>query len=187
MASNYRGCGKSEGTDAFGGDDVHDVIHLLDLCEKLNSVDTKNINMFGVSRGGMMTYETLREDRRIHKAVVVAGVADCTMNYEEREDMRSLLTELIGGTPEQLPEEYSRRSAVAWADEINTPLLIFHTTGDDKVSIKQADKLVKQTWIGAGATVKNNISIASGCMIGAGAVVVKKIDSVTLPTQKYFF
>lgn len=48
------------------------------------------------------------------------------------------------GTPEQLPEEYSRRSAVAWADEINTPLLIFHTTGDDKVSIKQADKLVKQ-------------------------------------------
>ena len=92
----------------------------------------------------MMTYETLREDRRIHKAVVVAGVADCTMNYEEREDMRSLLTELIGGTPEQLPEEYSRRSAVAWADEINTPLLIFHTTGDDKVSIKQADKLVKQ-------------------------------------------
>ena len=51
------------------------MIHLLDLCEKLNSVDTKNINMFGVSRGGMMTYETLREDRRIHKAVVVAGVA----------------------------------------------------------------------------------------------------------------
>lgn len=120
VASNYRGCGKSEGTDAFGGDDVHDVIHLLDLCEKLDSVDTKNINMLGVSRGGMMTYETLRED------------------------MRSLLTELIGGTPEQLPEEYSRRSAVAWADEINTPLLIFHTTGDDKVSIKQADKLVKQ-------------------------------------------
>ena len=73
------------------------MIHLLDLCEKLNSVDTKNINMFGVSRGGMMTYETLREDRRIHKAVVVAGVADCTMNYEEREDMRSLLTELIRG------------------------------------------------------------------------------------------
>ena len=100
VASNYRGCGKSEGTDAFGGDDVHDVIHLLDLCEKLDSVDTKNINMLGVSRGGMMTYETLREDRRIHKAVVVAGVADCTMNYEEREDKRSLLKALIGGTPE---------------------------------------------------------------------------------------
>lgn len=144
VATNYRGCGSSQGTDAFGGDDVHDVIHLIDLCQKLDYVDTNQINMLGVSRGGMMTYETLREDQRIHKAVVVAGVADCSMSYEERSDMQPLLQELIGGTPKQLPEEYEKRSAIAWADQINTPLLIFHTTGDDKVSIKQVDKLVEQ-------------------------------------------
>lgn len=144
VATNYRGCGSSQGTDVFGGDDVRDVIHLIDLCQKLDYVDTNQINMFGVSRGGMMTYETLREDKRIHKAVVVAGVADCSMSYEERSDMKPLLQELIGGTPKQLPEEYEKRSAVAWADQINTPLLIFHTTADDKVSVKQADKLVEQ-------------------------------------------
>ena len=33
------------------------------------------------------------------------------------------------------------------------------------------------TWIGAGATVINNIQICGGCMIGAGAVVVKDICS----------
>ena len=32
------------------------------------------------------------------------------------------------------------------------------------------------TWIGAGATISNNIHICEGCMIGAGAVVVKDID-----------
>lgn len=144
VATNYRGCGSSQGTDAFGGDDVRDVLHLIDLCQKLDYVDKDQINMFGVSRGGMMTYEALREDQRIHKAVVVAGVADCSMSYEERSDMQPLLQELIGGTPKQLPEEYEKRSAIAWADQINTPLLIFHTTGDDKVSIKQADKLVEQ-------------------------------------------
>ena len=58
VATNYRGCGSSQGTDAFGGDDVHDVIHLIDLCQKLDYVDTNQINMLGVSRGGMMTYET---------------------------------------------------------------------------------------------------------------------------------
>lgn len=144
VATNYRGCGSSQGTDAFGGDDVRDVLHLIDLCQKLDYVDQDQINMFGVSRGGMMTYEALREDQRIHKAVVVAGVADCSMSYEERSDMKPLLQELIGGTPKQLPEEYEKRSAVAWADQINTPLLIFHTTADDKVSVKQADKLVEQ-------------------------------------------
>lgn len=144
VATNYRGCGSSQGTDAFGGDDVRDVLHLIDLCQKFDYVDKDQINMFGVSRGGMMTYEALREDQRIHKAVVVAGVADCSMSYEERFDMQPLLKELIGGTPKQLPEEYEKRSAVAWADQINTPLLIFHTTGDDKVSVKQVDKLVEQ-------------------------------------------
>lgn len=33
----------------------------------------------------------------------------------------------------------------------------------------------ERTWIGAGATVNNNVSICADCMIGAGAVVVKDI------------
>ena len=31
------------------------------------------------------------------------------------------------------------------------------------------------TWIGAGATVKNNVNICGACMIGVGAVVIKDI------------
>jgi len=34
------------------------------------------------------------------------------------------------------------------------------------------------SWIGAGAIVNNNLCICSGCMIGAGAVVVKDIKEV---------
>ncbi len=33
-----------------------------------------------------------------------------------------------------------------------------------------------RTWIGAGATVSNNLSICGDCMIGAGAVVIKDIE-----------
>lgn len=33
----------------------------------------------------------------------------------------------------------------------------------------------EETWIGAGATVSNNVSICPDCMIGAGAVVIKDI------------
>ena len=141
IATNYRGCGQSEGKDQFGGDDVNDVIHLIDLCEAFDYMNNTQLNMIGMSRGGMMTYETLREDSRIHRAIVVSGVTDCTMTYNDRADMSSLLKELIGGTPEEMPEEYEKRSATCFADEIHTPLLIFHATGDDKVSIEQAKKL----------------------------------------------
>ena len=34
----------------------------------------------------------------------------------------------------------------------------------------------EDTWIGAGATISNNVNICSGCMIGTGAVVIRDID-----------
>lgn len=141
VASNYRGCGESDGTDTFGGDDVHDVTHLIDICEKFNYIDFDKINMLGISRGGMMTYEALRGENRIHKAVVVSGLADSFMEYEERQDMQSVYKTLVGGTPDEIPEEYEKRSATYWADEIDTPLLIFHATGDEKVSVAQSEKM----------------------------------------------
>lgn len=63
------------------------------------------------------------------------------MEYEERDDMKEVYRELVGGTPQELPEEYEKRSATYWADQINTPLLIFHTEADDRVSIAQAEQL----------------------------------------------
>ena len=37
-------------------------------------------------------------------------------------------------------------------------------------------KVENETWIGAGATVSNNVDICAGCMIGVGAVVIKNIE-----------
>lgn len=49
-------------------------------------------------------------------------------------------------------------------------------------------KVLEHTWIGIGATVKNNISIGSNIMIGAGAVVVKDLTEsgtyIGVPAKK---
>ncbi|OUO70293.1 acetyltransferase [Thomasclavelia spiroformis] len=46
----------------------------------------------------------------------------------------------------------------------------------------------KNTWVGVGSIISNNIKICSGCMIGAGAVVVKDIREkgtyVGVPAKK---
>ena len=52
IASNYRGCGSSEGEDQFGGADVDDVVRILDLCEQFSYIDKDAINLMGISRGG---------------------------------------------------------------------------------------------------------------------------------------
>ena len=37
-------------------------------------------------------------------------------------------------------------------------------------------KIKKNTWVGIGAVVINNVIVCTNCFIGAGAVVVKNID-----------
>ena len=84
----------------------------------------------------------VREDSRIKKAIAISGLADSFMSYEERKDMQKVFIELIRQTPKSKPEAYEKRSATLWADEIKCPILIIHSTLDEKVSYKQAEKMV---------------------------------------------
>ena len=126
LASQYRGNDGGSGCEQFGGDDINDVIKLIDISEHFEFVQTGGVYMTGLSRGGMMTYIACRVDSRIKAATVGAAVSDSFSAYEARDDMKTVYKSLVGGTPDNMPEEYVRRSAIMWADEINVPLLIIH-------------------------------------------------------------
>ena len=140
IASNYRETEPGTGKDEFGGADVNDVVFWMNLADKLGFIDRERIYMLGESRGGMQSCLALLEDDNniIRAAACVSGVYDVADTYESREDMREMLTRRIGGTPEDCPEEYARRSAVTFAEKIDTPLLLIHSTGDEKVPYEQA-------------------------------------------------
>ncbi len=140
IASNYRETEPGTGKDEFGGADVNDVVYWVDMAGKLGFVDRERVYMLGQSRGGMQTCLVLLEDDEniIRAAACVSGVYDVAHTYESREDMREMLTGRIGGTPEDCPEEYAKRSAVTFAEKIDTPLLLIHSTGDVQVPYEQA-------------------------------------------------
>ena len=56
------------------------------------------------------------------------------------------------------------------------------------VSLAGTVKVGKGSWIGIGGVISNNINICSGCMLGAGAVVIKDITEpgtyVGIPAAK---
>ena len=143
VACEIRGDNGSEGYDQFGGDELHDVIKLIDLCENhFKFVDMNDFCVMGVSRGGMTAYMTARQDKRVKKLVVFSGVSDLFDCYDEqKKKMKQVLIDCIGGSPEEMPEEYEKRSAVCWADEINIPVLIVHSKGDERVPFEQAQKM----------------------------------------------
>lgn len=141
IASQYRGCDGGTGTDEFGGADVNDVIKLIDFSESFPFVDMTDYCTMGVSRGGMMSYISSKNDSRIKKVIAVSAVSDLIKSYNEREDMKKILTNCIGATPEDYPDEYKNRSAIYWYDKIKVPTLIIHSKNDEQVSFSQAETL----------------------------------------------
>ena len=145
LASQYRGNDGGTGKEQFGGDDVNDVIKLIDISTSFEFVQSGGVYMAGHSRGGMMTYMACRIDDRIKAAAVGAGISDSFAMYEMRSDMKSVYQTLVGGTPETMEEEYRNRSAVRWADEINVPLLIVHGGEmDSRVNTAQSENMAEQ-------------------------------------------
>ncbi len=140
IASQYRETKPGTGTDEFGGADVADVTFWVDRVKDMGFVDSERVYMVGVSRGGMQTCLALRSDRDhvIRAAVCISGVYDLAATYESREDMREMLTRRVGGTPTTAPEAYAARSAVTFTDDLQAPLLLIHSQGDQQVAYSQA-------------------------------------------------
>jgi dipeptidyl aminopeptidase/acylaminoacyl peptidase len=144
LASQYRGGGGSQGQDEFGGADVDDVLSLVFAAKALGYADPDNIFMFGTSRGGMMTYLSIRRSAPIRAAAVLSGAADLEQNVKERPEMRELFSQLIPGFAEHEAQSYRDRSAVMWAEEINVPVLLMHGTADCRVSAIEVLRLAQE-------------------------------------------
>jgi len=144
IASNYRGNGGSEGQEEFGGSDVNDVLNLMPALAQIEHADTNRIGLFGISRGGMMTYLALKESDRFAGAVVWAGAANLFTIKDKRPEMEEgVFSELIPNYQTNADVELKKRSAVFWPEELskNTPLLILHGTSDDRVFHEEAEEL----------------------------------------------
>ena len=147
VASQYRGSADGgEGKEEFGGKDVNDVLNLIPLLSHLPNTDTSRIGMYGESRGGMMTYLTLKRSCRFKAAVVVAGMADCFDVIEKRPELEArTFRDLIPGYEKNKDTALKERSAIFWPEQLckTTPLLIMHGSADERVSASQSIQLVE--------------------------------------------
>jgi len=81
ITSQYRGTTGSEGSDEFGGADTMDVINCIPALANWPSADTPRIGMYGISRGGMMVYQSLPTLKGIKAAIINSGAANQYDNF----------------------------------------------------------------------------------------------------------
>lgn len=129
----------SDGRDEVGGADIHDIYNLLSLLPSLGYVDMDNLFMYGESRGGMMTYQAIRDDFPLRAAAVFGAFTSLEALMAEQPEMYQTLKERVWPHFEAEREMIERRrSALQWPEQIDVPILIMHGGADWSVNPRQS-------------------------------------------------
>ncbi len=134
IAPLYRASDGAGGKDEVGGADMDDLMNILPLAKSLEFVDLKNLFLYGESRGGMMTFQALRNGFPVNAAATYGGFTDFDSLINANPKLYEPLIKTIWADFEAKKNEIVKtRSAIAWADKINTPLLLMHGGADKSV------------------------------------------------------
>src|SRR5439155_781033 len=101
------------------------------LATRLPYADANNLFMYGLSRGGMMTFLALKGGATVNAAVVLGAVFDVEAFGQRSPGILERFTRLI---PDYEGVATLRnRSVMNWPDQVNVPLLIIHGGNDQEV------------------------------------------------------
>lgn len=146
IGSQYRGTfTQSDTLDEFGGDDVNDVLALLDFIPSIKGADVDRIGMYGYSRGGMQTHLAVKETNVIKAIATIAGNTDLAKGLIYRPAMEQVYENRIPNYRDNKVFELHRRSVMMWVEELdpNIPILLIHGENDKRVSVKHSEVLAK--------------------------------------------
>ncbi len=158
---NYRG---STGygvpwRDALIGDpgfpEVEDVVAGLDDLVRSGVADPARAVVAGGSWGGYVTLLALgRHPDRWAAGVAAVPVADYPTAYrDEAPGLQAFDRSLFGGGPDELPDLYSERSPLTYAEHVRAPVLVIAGDNDTRCPIRQVLNYVEALQA-RGATVE---------------------------------
>lgn len=138
-----RGYGNSEGMRDMGGEDLADALTLFSLCEKAGMTANRRVYAAGSSEGSITALRMASElGDKLRGVAVIDLISDLEKFCEARGDGVTALTEsLVGGTAEEMPDAYQLRSAVFFADKIESSLLLMEYKDNPLFPTEQVDLL----------------------------------------------
>lgn len=149
LASDYRGCGQSEGRREVARGEVDDVLNAAEYAKTLGYVDGRRVAVWGFSHGGEIALLAASRSPGIKAVVAVQGpveLADCYRSWTgslDESGIRPLvgIALHVGGTPEQVPEAWKERSPLYAASRITCPVLLIYSDQDDCIPPDQGPRM----------------------------------------------
>ena len=144
LAVNYRG---STGfglpyqmkikEDGWGGREQEDIASGAQALINAGLAAPGRVGVTGTSFGGYSAWclITRYAPDLIAAAVPICGMTDLVIDYETtRPDLRPISADMMGGTPQEIPDRYRERSPIHFAKNIRGALLIVQGSQDPNVT-----------------------------------------------------
>lgn len=138
VAPMYRGSGGAPGRDELGGADLSDLLNTTALLARLPHAASESVFMYGESRGGMMTYQALRENYPMRAAAVYGAFTNLAELAAPGGKFASAALMIWPDYADRRKEIHQRRSALEWPDRFSAPVLIMHGGADRDVPAAQS-------------------------------------------------
>jgi dipeptidyl aminopeptidase/acylaminoacyl peptidase len=144
VAPALRGSEGGEGKDELGGSDIADIMNITKVLDQLKFADTKNVFMLGESRGGMMTFQAIKNRFPMRAAATVGAITDLSMYVNDQRWEEKTLTSFWGDYNLNKTQILERRSVLRWSKAIDVPILILHGAKDPQVKPEHALRFAQQ-------------------------------------------
>lgn len=95
--------------------------------------------LIGGSYGGFLTLLLLGKTPDLWAGgMAIAAVADEALSYEDANDaLKAAVAGWFGGAPDQVPDRYRRASPLAYAEQVQAPVIIFQGHNDTRTPPRQ--------------------------------------------------
>ncbi len=144
LAPNYRGSTgfglpfqKSIKRDGWGGREQEVIRSGIEALIDANVAEPGRVGITGTSYGGYSAWWAIThfEPELVAAAAPICGMTDLTLDYyATRSDLRPYSEEMMGGSPEDVPDRYRERSPINFVKNIKGDLLIVQGLKDPNVT-----------------------------------------------------
>ena len=144
LAPNYRGSTgfglqfqESIKEDGWGGGEQEDVRTGIEALIRAGVAQPGRIGVTGTSYGGYSAWWAIThfEPDLVAAAAPICGMTDLAVDYyATRPDLRPYSEEMMGGSPEEVPDRYRERSPIKYLENVRGELLIVQGLRDPNVT-----------------------------------------------------
>lgn len=133
--------------DGWGGREQDDIAAGARELISCSLAEPGRVGVTGTSYGGYSSWCQITHTPRevIAASAPICGMTDLVIDYQTtRPDLRPYSAEMLGGTPDEIPEKYHQRSPIHFVNQINGDLLIIQGARDPNVTPENVEQVKKE-------------------------------------------